>query len=316
MRSSRLFAVTLAAAAILSGCRRTGGEVSEAEAAELASREKRLASRIAAAAGDSTGATPLARWVLPPELREISGLALTADGNLLAHNDEHGTVFVIDPKRGVVLRRFFIGTLRGDFEGIAVQGADIYMLVSNGIIYRFREGKDSQRVQYALLDPKLGRECEFESIAVESAGTVVLACKNVGKNGPRDQLVFYRWDPRQRASPPTMFTIPFTDAIAGNGWKKLSPSDMTIDPTTGNYIVIAAQEKALLEISAGGEMVRSRRMPGSPQQAEGIAISREGILMIADEGVNGVASITLYSWPLGSRSMSGSGSADTSMGAR
>jgi hypothetical protein len=104
----------LIAALISSGCR---GDFSEAEAEELATREQRLASRLALATGDSSAA-PLARWVLPPQLLEISGLALTADGNLLAHNDEHPLISVIDPRRGVVLKQFSFGErgLRGDFE--------------------------------------------------------------------------------------------------------------------------------------------------------------------------------------------------------
>ena len=44
------------------------------------------------------------RWKLPEDLDEISGLALTADGRVLAHNDEQGIVFELDPWRKAVVK--------------------------------------------------------------------------------------------------------------------------------------------------------------------------------------------------------------------
>ncbi|MEX2109138.1 MAG: hypothetical protein WD802_00845 [Gemmatimonadaceae bacterium] len=297
----RAVVVAVAVLAAGAGCRQDR-EVTEAQAADLANREQRLAARLANIAADSFPGAPLARWVLPLELREISGLAVTAEGNLLAHNDEQARVFVIDPRRGVVTKQFDVGRsgLRGDFEGIAVSGADIYLLNSNGEILRFREGKDGDEVRYTEVDTKLGSECEFEGIAVDPAnGLLLLPCKTVAKKGPRGQLVIYRWDPRksgsQRAS---MLTIPSAQVAAGNPWRTLHASDMTIDPATKNYVLIAAQEKAFVEITPGGSVVRAGLLPEPSQQAEGVAITRDGVLIVADEGNDRAATLTLYRWPL------------------
>jgi uncharacterized protein YjiK len=283
----------LSAALIASGCRE---DFSKAEVEELAGREQRLASRLALATGDSAAA-PLARWVLPPQLLEISGLALTASGNLLAHNDENPVISVIDPRRGVVVRQFTFGErgLRADFEGIAVAGGEIFMLVSNGKIYRFREGVDGMRVPHTTIDTKLGKECEFEGIAVDAAGGMILACKNVGKGGPKDQMLIYRWDPRTARA--TLLAIPYADAIGNNGWKRISPSDITIEPSTKNYVVIAAQEKALIEVTPDGRVVRTGPLPDRPRQAEGVAIGN-GIIYLSDEGSTRPATVSLYRWPL------------------
>jgi uncharacterized protein YjiK len=300
MSRYRVGLALLAVAALTSACKRRG-ELSEAEAAEVASREQRVAARLASSA-DTTGAAILARWVLPVELKEISGLAVTANGSVLAHNDEQGRVFVIDPKKGVVSKQFMVGNgdLRGDFEAIAIRGSEIFMLVSNGTIYRFREGAEGQPVPYTTLDTKLGRECEFEGIAVDaSRGTVLLPCKNVAKRGPKDALVIYRWDLAGSASQqPSMLTIPLPQLVGPNGWKSLHPSDMTIDPATGNYVIIAAQEKALVVITPDGQVVSAGPLPEPSEQAEGVAILREGVLIISDEGNRNPATITLYRWPL------------------
>src|SRR5688572_23063229 len=76
----------------------------------------------ALAVQDTTGAreAPLAQWLLPPGLQEISGLALTKDNRLLVHDDELGQVSEIDYRRGVLVKRFSLGKgIAGDFEGIA-----------------------------------------------------------------------------------------------------------------------------------------------------------------------------------------------------
>lgn len=283
----------LSAALIFSACR--GGDLSEAEAKELAERERRLAERIAA---NDSG--PLARWVLPSQLLEISGIAVTAEGKLLAHNDEQSIVYVIDPRRGVVLKQFTVGdkATRGDFEGIAVSGSEIFLLVSNGKIYRFREGKDGENVPYTTIDTKLGKECEFEGIAVEPSGVIALSCKNVAKKGPKDQMVIYRWDPR--AAQASVLGIPYASAIGSNGWKDLHPSDIALDPATRNYVVIAAQEKALIVVTPEGQVVRSGPLPERSRQAEGVAIAPDGILYVSDEGSTDPATISLYRWPLAS----------------
>jgi hypothetical protein len=283
----------LTAVVIASGCR---GDFSRAEAEELASREQRLASRLALATGDSAAA-PLARWVLPPQLLEISGMALTANGHLLAHNDENAVISVIDPRRGVVVKQFTFGErgLRGDFEGIAVAGGEIFLLVSNGKIYRFREGEDGAKVPHTIIDTKLGKECEFEGIAVDAAGVIILSCKNLGKGAPKNQMVFYRFNPKTAQASPLV--IPYADAIGTNGWKQLNPSDMTLEPSTKNYVVIAAQEKALIEVTPDGRVVRTGPLPDQPRQAEGVAIG-DGIIYVSDEGSTEPATVSLYRWPL------------------
>lgn len=292
-------AASVAVITAMSACR--SGELGEAEALELASRENRTAARLAAAE-DSTGDAVLARWVLPPDLREISGIALTADGRLLAHNDQQGKVFVIDPRRGVIVKQFTIGRniIRADFEGIAVDREEIYMLVSNGTIYRFREGENDERVAHTVIDTRLGKECEFEGIAVDRvSGLLLLPCKVVGKKSMRDQLVIYRWDPRLGGKQrPSVVTIPLARVIGDNDWKGLRISDITVDPVTRNYVLIAGPEKAIVVISQGWDVVSARPLPGVNEQAEGVAITNDGILIISNEGRTGPGVITLYRWPL------------------
>lgn len=288
-------ALTLGAAT----CRaRTAHDGPDAVQQEMAAREKRIADSLAAPATDSSAQSPIAVWVLPAELAEISGLTTMPDGLLLAHDDELGRVGVIDPRKGSLVRRFSLGDrARDDFEGITLVGDTVYMMTSNGVLYRFRAGADGAEVAYETRDTNLGKECEFEGVAFDaSSSSFVLACKTVRVKELQDQLLFYRVSVVDPSAAPVPLGIPLARAIGGNDWKSLHPSDITVDPATGHYIVIASQERALLEITPAGEVVRSEPLSDRHKQPEGVTITHDGLLVVSDEARKGAASITLYRW--------------------
>ena len=86
--------------------------------------------------------------------------------------------------------------------------------------------------------------------------------------------------------------------LGPNGWKNLHPSDITVDPETGNYVMVASLEKAMIEITPAGEVVFVRLLARAHEQAEGLAITKDSILIVSDEAKQSPATITLYKWPL------------------
>ena len=275
-----------------------------ADSPDVAQREAEVKRRIAAAANGGS-AEPVAKWLMPETLREISGIAFTTDGRILAHNDERSRVFVIDPMKGVITKQFSVGErgMTADFEAIAVSGQDFFLLTSNGDIYQFREGDDDGVVPFTKHVTGLGSQCEFEGLEVEPrTRAFILACKNISKKSERNQLLLFRWLKRDGgAASVTRISVPLREAIGSNDWKQLSPSDIAIDPATGNYLLITGPERALIEVTPQGEVVQSMPLPGSPQQPEGVALTPDGLLIVADEAVERDADITIYSW----RSISG-----------
>jgi hypothetical protein len=276
-------------------------EVMRADSAQVAARDARLRERLASA--DSTSREkPLARWVLPNNLSETSGIALTPDGRLFIHDDELGRVSQVDYRHGVITKEFLIGrqAVRADFEGITVVNDAIFLLASNGKLYEFREGANHERVPYTIHDTQLGRECEFEGVAYDSArGSLLMACKHIHREGPHGALLLYRWNlrgnTRNRLS---RMTVPIVKVVGQNHWEGFHPSDITIDPFNGNYLLISAREKGMVEITPDGEVVFTRPIPGDHEQPEGVAITKDSILIVGDEAVHRPAVVTLYRWPL------------------
>lgn len=297
-------ASALLAALVAGGaCRSASREATaRGDSVEVGSRVAHLAGALARPDSGTERGALLARWVLGRDLSEVSGLALTKDGRLLTHEDETGRVFEVDYRRGVLIKEFSIGTqmVRADFEGITAVDDTFFLLASNGMLYEFQEGDNGDHVPYALHDTGLKHACEFEGVAFDRAiGALLLACKNVRTAGPlRDSLVIYRWTlPGGGGHRPSRLTVPLALVIGANGWKGLHPSDITIDPFSGNYVLAAAQERALIEITPAGAVVFSRALPAGIARAEGVAITRDSILIISSEAGRGPATISLYRWP-------------------
>ena len=293
-------------ATLLAGtaCRPGHGEAgTPADSAELARREAHLARALAQPDSGATRRTAIAKWVLARNLSEISGLALTADGRLLTHEDETSRVYEIDYRRGAIVKQFMLGTpvVQEDFEGITVANDVLFLLASNGKLYEFQEGANGEGVEYVLHDTGLRHECEFEGVAFDpTINALLLACKNVRTKGPlRDSLVIYRWKLPSGSGPrPSRLTVPLARVIGSNGWTGLHPSDITIDPFSGNYVLVAGEESALIEITPAGELVFARPLPAGLAHAEGVAITRDSLLIVSTEARHRTpAAITLYRWP-------------------
>ena len=300
MSSGTALAIVLLLATV-PACRDSRGESPAVpDTTVLAERESRLAE--SRTRSDTTTATPLARWVLPPMLAEISGLAVTTDQRLLAHNDESGRIFEVDYRRGVVVKAFSLGPQlpRDDFEAIDIVGERIFLLASTGAIYEFKEGKAGSQVRYTRHDTGLGQDCEFEGLAFDStANALVMGCKNILTKGVKDVILLYRFQLDSAASPRvSQIRVPLERVVGSTQWKRFTPSDIALDPASGDYVIVSAQEKGLLRITRAGEVVWARPLPPGHEMAEGVAITRDSLLIVSDESVSkGIpAAITVYRW--------------------
>ena len=299
MTAARGLVLLVCALPCVGACR----ETQQARAAQVraveATRNKQFEQRLALADADSSTVLPVAMWLMPPELREISGLAITPRGTVLTHDDNVGRVYEIDPKTGILLKGFSLKDgVRGDFEAITIAGTDVYLMESKGKIFKFKEGKDAEQVPYTVYDTGLRKTCEFESMVYEpDSSRLVLVCKRIlTKPAPHEMWIYRLPLPLGNPSAMTMLRIPIQDVIGSNKWKNFHSSDINIDPITKNYVIVSSNQKGLVVIKPDGEMVRSEPLPGDHRQPEGVAVTRDSLLMVSDESNVKPAALTLYRW--------------------
>jgi uncharacterized protein YjiK len=241
-------------------------------------------------------AEPRFHWSLPNRLKEISGLALTPDGRLFAVDDERAIVYEIDYERGGLRKAFALGepAVAGDFEGLAHDGERFWLVTSDGQLYGAVEGADGMRVEYELQDSGFGKRCEIEGLAWFRERLLVL-CKDARKG---EQLAVYAWDPQAAVEDESGgFELPLSDILDRLERSTLHPSGLTVDPRRGTLLLIAARERALVELGPAGEFLDAIELPlvGLHPQAEGIELTENGTLIIADEGGGGRARLAVYS---------------------
>ena len=246
------------------------------------------------------------QWKLPDRLNEISGLALTPDGRLFAVDDERAAIYELDYEEGRIIKAFAFGkpVERGDFEGIAVLDDKFWLTTSGGKILSGPEGDDGEQVPFEQYKTGAGKNCEIEGLTADAASrSLLLLCKNLRKDSDLDGLAILHWSvqEQQLVEAKTLF-LPERDIRRHLKTDQFHPSGIAISPASGNFLIVASRERALVELAEDGELLAARKLPlvSRHRQAEGIEITRDARLLLSDEGGNRKARLAVY-WQDGAK---------------
>jgi uncharacterized protein YjiK len=255
---------------------------------------------------------PTSRVTLPAELHEVSGLAVTGDGRLFAHGDEHGVVYQVDPATGEVVKRFSLqpgaqqvdlgkkssdGRVTGDFEDLAIVGDRFFLVTSNGALVEFREGPDGGAVPFTAYPTSLADGCEVEGLAHDPASdALLLLCKQMKDKAARHRVEIYSWSLRDRrleAKP--RLTVPFTSLAPLTGAKAFNGSALVFMPGGRSLAMVAGPQQVFAEIGLDGRPLTGGSLDRAAQpQPEGMAFLPDGTLLVSSAGGKGQASIGAY----------------------
>ena len=231
---------------------------------------------------------------LPKALREVSGLALLPDGRLLAVADERARVYRVDFQDLKADKFTTMGnpTAKGDFEGIALLNNAVYLVTSNGVLWRQELGAKAEN--FEKFRTGIGKHCEVEGLtAWNERDALLILCKQARASNSTAKLRIFYWSEERRALEPER---EITRSYKALGVKALHPSGISFAADKQSLFIIAAQERYFLEISLQGQFLRAARLPNKSthHQAEGVVITAENTLYLADEGRKGKGTITRY----------------------
>ncbi len=103
---------------------------------------------------------------------------------------------------------------------------------------------------------------------------------------PADQKAVYAFSlETYKLLPKPRFLIAISKITARTGQKDFSPSSIERDPRTGNFFVLAAKGKAIVEMDPNGNLLGVSSLPKSVhKKPEGVAIAPDRTIVICDEG--------------------------------
>jgi uncharacterized protein YjiK len=236
---------------------------------------------------------------LSEKLYEISGLALTNDGRIFCHTDEDGTVFEIDPNSGDIVKEFSLGPgkVREDFEGIAISRNYFYLVTSSGNLYRFKEGKNKEKVKYEIFRTPLSISYDVEGLCYDpETNSLLLACKEFAGLDYRNKRAVYSYSlNKMKLNEKPRFLLSIKEIEKATDKNIFSPSGMERHPKTGTYFLLTGKGRAIVEISKKGKVLAEENLNEKiHKQPEGITFLPDLTMLISDEGAGGKARLTRY----------------------
>ncbi len=262
-------------------------------------------------------ANPKATFLLNKDLKEISGLSLSADKEtLLTINDEEGKVFQLDKTTGEVLKKSKFHK-KGDYEGIEVVGDKVYVLKHNGTLYEITNFmEDTETVTSYATD--LNANNDVEGLGYDSStGQLLLACK--GKAGKGDfykkkrAIYGFNLTTKKLTKEPILllsrkeigsyirksgnrlaqFLKSFSSKDASNPF---APSAIAVHPIDKNWYILSSVGKLLVVVDTNGTIQHIEKLDTSIYvQPEGICFEVDGTMYISSEGKNGKGKVILLS---------------------
>ncbi len=256
--------------------------------------------------------------ILPPILTEISGICNYDSLRLAGVQDEVGRIFIFRKDNGVIEKIVNFGE-DGDYEDIAMVKDSIFVLKSNGDLYRVDQHQTGRtgivRYQTRL---KSRNDCEGLTY-VPHLNVLLIACKgspSLDKHNPPENFrAVYRF----LFEKADIDTIPFLlintvetglkekmDWYQGISVKLVNhlsqyantsfqPSGIACHPFTHDFYILAHVGKMIVVTNEKGKILQI--LPVDPSlltQPEGICFDDDGTLYLASEGTGTNAVLAVY----------------------
>jgi len=229
--------------------------------------------------------SPKIIYTLPDYLEEVSGLTYFNTNQLAMHNDEKGRMYVFDlKKRAVVQRVRFDGD--GDYEGIERVGEYIYIVKSNGNLYRFNVNIEGV---VEKIETPFDSKNNVEGLGYNpKTNHLLIALKDDGDT-PDVKVAgkaIYGYNLNEKTFDKLPhFSVSHKDMerVLGKDYK-FHPSAVAVHPLTEEVYVLSAHKRALMVFGKDGKPKNLTDLKRSLfPQPEGIAFSPEGDLYISNE---------------------------------
>ncbi|HZI53241.1 MAG TPA: SdiA-regulated domain-containing protein [Chitinophagaceae bacterium] len=231
------------------------------------------------------------RFELDVAIREISGLIWdNQKDQFVAHNDEKGQVYFLDRSAGTIMGQPFVfSPSKGDYEDIAMIGQDIYVLRSDGAIFKIGIDSSGQRNSTDLGKIGLSDKNDFEAIYYDAEKkALIMICKNCNSDDKKTVSAFAYYPDSIGFVTKPLYQIDAAKIkqLSPRETSKFQPSAARIHPVLKKLFIISSASNQLVVADSNGEveavyMLAKKLFP----QPEGLTFKSNGEMWICNEGV-------------------------------
>ncbi len=240
---------------------------------------------------------PNQKFNMPYELTEVSALSLREPSTLIMVEDERGVVFQYDLESEKVTARTRFSD-NADYEGVELVGEEMFVLESDGDIYRMPYST-GEEVEAEKSETPLIQENDAEGLGYDADKNMLLiACKEEGdiEENKAEGRAIYGYDlDKNELKEDELFAISDQDLIdffkkhKGVEYEadriKFHPSAIAMHPIEKRYYIVASTGKLLVVVEPDGEIVATYPILHEVlNQPEGICFAKDGTMYISSEG--------------------------------
>jgi uncharacterized protein YjiK len=253
--------------------------------------------------------------ILPEILNEVSGISDISLSEIACVQDEIGTVFIVDLNSGEIVKEIVFDKI-GDFEGITYVDSAMFILRSDGRLTKWKNffsGQAPDLIHYPLnLETKDNEGLAYDPFENKLLISAKSKPEQKGANKLRLIYAFDLTSNTLQESPEISihldslekaaqnFGIFQTDTTIKGKIKPFNfrPSSLAVDPKTGNYYIISAEEFMLVVMNRQGRVIYMTNLDRTIfTKPEGITFLPNRDLIISNEA-NGQKP-TLFYFTLG-----------------
>jgi uncharacterized protein YjiK len=245
--------------------------------------------------------------ILPGHLMEISGMTIIDSSTVACVQDEKGVVYIFDLLDDGIKKQIHFGH-NGDYEGIARVGSDIYVLRSDGVLFKIANFRTSSTASEIAL-PWVKAENNEGLCYDKENNRLLIAPKEKHDKGPgyKENHLIYGFDTKADSllkKPVIKINLSqVTDYLVENkiihqkkDKKKnkkdnsdfnFKPSEICIHPITDKIYILCAEERILFVFDRDGTIEYAEKLdPYLFNVPEGLAFFKNGDMLVSNESGN------------------------------
>ena len=233
--------------------------------------------------------------LLPPykldlRIREISGVIWdNVHDEFITHNDEKGIIYYLDKSTAGIKRWFQFNAGKGDYEDIAMVKNDLYVLKSDGTLFKIATDSTGKQTAGEVGKIELTGSNDFETLYYDAdKKALVMICKNCGQDDKKTVSAFAYYPDSVGFDTKPLYTIDASKVkeLSPRSTSKFQPSAARIHPVLKKLFIISSASNQLVIADTNGNvesvyMLAKKIFP----QPEGLTFKNNGDMYISNEGV-------------------------------